>query len=386
MNTLDAARALQSSIVKDRRHLHEHPELSFKETETARFAAKRLKQFSDSVQEGIGITGVIADLGAKGKNVAIRADMDALPIDEETALPFSSKNQGIMHACGHDAHVACALAAAEILKERKISGRVRFLMQPSEEFGDEEGKSGAERMIEEGVMDDVDYVIGQHVITAIPAGKVAILDGPAMASSDNFEITITGKGGHGAYPHTTVDAVSLAGLFLNAVDKIVSRKINANEQAVVSICSVRSSSDRTNIISESVRILGTMRSFDDGVRTQLRRELENACKVVIAFGGDYELKYLFGYEAVVNNSSVAAIMRQVATEFVGAAQVVSVEPQMGSEDFSLFAKKAPGAFMFLGVGPNNPKPHHSPGFAIEESPLYLGSAILAETAIRLMSN
>ncbi len=384
MDILKASKTLQSSIVKDRRYLHQHPELSFAETETALFAANRLRDLGYLVKEKIGKTGVIADIGKKGKNIAIRADMDALPIEEAVSSSFSSKNHGVMHACGHDAHIACALGIANILKETNFTGRIRFLMQPSEECGDEEGKSGAERMIEEGVMDDIDYVIGQHVLAGIPAGKVAIMDGAVMSNADNFEIIISGKGGHGAYPHTTVDAVSLTGLFLNAVDKIISRKIKAGEPSVVSICSIKSSSDRGNIISENVRILGTLRSFNDDVRKQLKVELENACETVRPLGGDYKLKYEFGYDAVVNDSHVAEIMRQVAKDFIGNTNVITVDPQMGSEDFSLFAKKAPGAFMFLGVGTEPIRQHHSPSFEIDESPLHIGTAILAETALRLV--
>jgi amidohydrolase len=384
MNLLKAASELQKLIVEDRRHLHQYPELSFNEIETASFAAKRLNELGYSVKEGVGRTGVVADFGKGGRKVAIRADMDALPIQEATGLPFSSKRSGVMHACGHDAHVACALAAAQVLKAEKLPGSLRFLMQPSEEFGDEEGKSGAQRMIEQGAMETVDYVIGQHVYTPIPKGTVAIMDGPVMSACDNFEITVIGKGGHGAYPHQTVDAVALTGLLLNAINHIISRKLKAGVPAVISIGALASSSDRGNVISDSVRILGTMRSFNKDVRQMLMQELDNACQLVRPLGGDYRVKYLFGYEATVNDKSVAELMRQVAADFIGPDNVLTIEPQMGSEDFSLFAKEAPGAFMFLGVGTEKPQPHHSPTFVIDESSLYLGSAILAETAVRLM--
>lgn len=384
MSIVKAASELQEAIVKDRRCIHQNPELSFNEVETAAMTAKRLNELGYVVKEKIGRTGVVADLGKGGKTVAIRADMDALPIQESAAHSFASKRANVMHACGHDAHVACVLAAAQLLKREKLPGSLRVLMQPSEEFGDSEGKSGAQRMIEQGAMEDVDYVIGQHVTTFTPSGTVAILDGPAMAACDNFEITVIGKGGHGAYPDQTIDAVALTGLLLNAINQIISRKLKAGVPAVLSIGSIVSSSDRGNVISETVRILGTMRSFDSGVRALLKRELDNACQLVKPLGGDYKLKYLFGYEATVNDAKVAEVMRQVATEFVGAKNVINVEPQMGSEDFSLFAKQAPGAFMFLGVATKNAQPHHSPTFEIDEEPLYLGTAILTETAIRLM--
>lgn len=382
---IDRARQLQEEIVSLRRHLHAYPELSFLEFETAKLAAETLAELGFKVKTGLARTGVVADLG-HGPTVAIRADMDALPIQEATGAPYRSTSPDAMHACGHDAHVSCALGAAKLLAREKLAGRLRMLMQPAEESGDEEGVSGAKRMIEAGAMDGVAAVIGLHVDATLPAGKAAVMAGPVMAAADSFKITIKGKGGHGAYPETAIDSVVLAAQIIQSAQQIVSRRVSALEPAVITIGSVQSSSARGNVISESVTLLGTIRSFTEPVRQKLISELDRVCSIVRCVGGDYETEWELGYPATVNDPGVAAIMRQAACDLIGPENVIDIPPKTWSEDFSMLAQVAPGAFMFLGAEiEGDRRSHHSPNFDIDESGLHIGSAILAETAQRLMS-
>jgi amidohydrolase len=311
--------------------------------------------------------------------------MDGLPIEEISDQPYKSKHSGVMHACGHDAHVSCALAAAKLLSAENLNGKIRFLMQPAEENGDSEGKSGAFRMIEDGAMQDVKAVIGLHMDASIQAGKVAIMPGAVMAAADIFKITVQGKGGHGAYPETTIDAVVLASQLVLAIQQIVSRRISALEPAIVTVGSFHSSSQRGNVISESVVLQGTIRSFSEDTRQKLIKELENTCALVKSLGGNFTIDWELGYPATINDSRVAAIMSEVACELIGKENVITIEPKTWSEDFSMLAQKAPGAFMFLGGEiEGDRRSHHSPNFDIDESGLYIGSAILAQTAKRLI--
>jgi amidohydrolase len=312
--------------------------------------------------------------------------MDALPIAEANDLPYKSKNDGVMHACGHDAHVSCVLGAAKLLSNEKLPGRVRILMQPSEETCDEEGKSGAKRLIEDGAMEDVSSVIGLHMDATIPAGKVGIISGPVMAAADCFKITVKGKGGHGAYPENTVDAVVMASLVVQAIQQIVSMRVSAHEPAIISIGSIHSSSTRPNVISDSVVLLGSIRTFNQNTRKKLMDELDKACQITRALGGDYTREWELGYPATVNNQIIAEVMRDAAADLIGEENIIEIKPKTWSEDFSMLSEIAPGAFMFLGGEiAGDRRSHHSPTFDIDESGLYIGSAILAETALRLMT-
>jgi amidohydrolase len=383
---LDRAKELQKEIVELRRYLHRHPELSFEETQTAKLASERLKEMGYSVNEGIAKTGVVANLGNTGKTIAIRADMDGLPILESNKADYCSANSGVMHACGHDAHVSCGLATAKLLsKMDHLPGRIKMLMQPAEEDTDSEGKSGAFRMVEEGVMDGVAAVIGLHMDASLPAGKVAIMPGPVMAACDGFRLTVKGKGGHGAYPETTVDSVVIAAQIITAIQQIISRRISALDPGVITIGSVQSSSSRGNVIADNVVLLGTIRSFTEEVRVKLRDELERACSIARAMGGDYSIEYELGYPPTVNDPRIAEIMRKAAVDLIGPENVVTLPLKTWSEDFSMLAQASPGAFMFLGAEMTDyRRSHHSPDFDLNEAGLYLGPAILAETALRLM--
>lgn len=398
LSMLERAKELQDNLVKIRRQIHQYPELSFQEHQTSQFAAERLKELGYNVTTGIARTGVVAELGAgkagsgagktgsgAGKIVAVRADMDALPILEENQVAYCSKNEGVMHACGHDAHVACALGVAQLLgQEDRLAGRVRILMQPAEEDVDEETKSGARRMIEGGAMDGVAAVVGLHMDSSLAAGKVAIMPGPIMAAADAFEIVITGKGGHGAYPETTVDAVVIASQLVMTLQQIVSRRVSALEPAVVTVGSFHSSSSRGNVISESVTLQGTIRSFSDSLREKLMAEVRQVSEMVRALGAEVKVDFEVGYPATINHERVAEIMRSAAVDLIGEANVVILPQKTWAEDFSMLARVAPGAFMFLGGEiAGDRRSHHSPHFDIDESGLYVGSAILAETTKRL---
>ena len=384
--TIEEAKKLQDEIVKVRRLIHERPELSFDEHETAKLAAQKLGELGYSVKEKVGKTGLTAEFG-EGKIIGIRADMDALPIQEENDVEYKSKNEGVMHACGHDAHVSIALATAKILKNQKLNGKIRMLMQPAEEYGDEEGVSGAVRMIEDGALKDVSAVIGLHVDASIPAGKVAVLDGPVMAAVDGFSLKVKGKGGHGAYPETCVDAIVIGAQIVQAIQQIVSRRVSALEPAVVTIGSFKSSSSRGNVIAEEVHMEGTFRSFNEAVRKTIKEELEKVCSIAKNLGGDCEIEYHLGYPPTYNTPEISTIMRQVAIDLIGKENVIDAPPKTWSEDFSFMAEESPGAFMFLGAEiEGDTRSHHSPKFNIDESGLYIGSAILAETAQRLISH
>ncbi len=383
---LEQAKQLQKEIVELRRHLHSEPELSFHENKTADLAADKLSTMGYNVKRNVGKTGLFGDIGA-GTRIAIRADMDGLPIQESNETAYRSKNAGVMHACGHDAHVSCALAAAKIIAghERELKGGIRMLMQPAEEFGDDEGKSGAYRMIQDGVLEGISAVIGLHMDANIPAGKVSVMPGPVMAAADGFTITITGKGGHGAYPETTVDAVVLGAQVVQAIQQIVSRRVSALEPAIVTIGSFHSSSTRGNVVSGEVVLEGTFRTFSKDVRQKIVEELDRACSIVRALGGDYKIHYEMGYPTTVNDPEIARIMREVAIELIGDKNVIDVPKKTWSEDFSMFAEIVPGAFMFLGGEvAGDRRSHHHPAFDIDESGLYIGTAILAETAKRLI--
>jgi len=383
---LERARALQDQIVAWRREVHMHPELGFKEHRTAGLVADALRAMGLSVATDVAKTGVVGCLGAGRPAVGIRADMDALPLQEANDVPYASQTPGVMHACGHDAHVGILLGVARLLSEMtdRPAGQIRFLFQPCEEGWDPEGKSGAMRMVEEGVLAGLDAVIALHVNTKVPAGKVEVRSGDAMAAVDSFNATLTGAGCHGAYPHLGVDPIFILAQVINAIHGVRARRINPVRPAVISIGAVHAG-DAPNVIPDAVRLNGTLRSYDDETRERLVEELERALGVARALGGDYQLEIERGYPATYNDPEVAATMRQVTEEMLGAEGLYPPEPAMGAEDFSYMAREAPGAMFMLGakIGQEE-RPHHSPVFDVDESVLYIGAAVLAETACRLL--
>ncbi|MBZ0302504.1 MAG: amidohydrolase [Anaerolineae bacterium] len=387
-NRLEHARSLQDQLVAWRRDIHMHPELGFEEYRTAKTVAEALTEMGIEAETGIGVTGVVARIGEGKPVIGIRADMDALPIDEENEVPYASETANKMHACGHDAHTAMLLGVARMLTEIPASdrpkGEIRLLFQPSEERQDAEGKSGAMRMIDDGALEGVDQVIALHVASGLEAGKIEIRSGYAMANADAFEATIYGSGGHGASPHRGTDPIFMLAQLLNAIWGIRARRINPIEPAIISIGSIRAG-DASNVIPAEVYINGTIRSYSDEIREQLHEELDRAFGVVKALGGDYKLRIYSGYDATYNDPEVAKLIAQITGEMLGEEHIEPGEPGMGAEDFGYMTKLAPGAMFMLGAKyDDKERGHHTPIFNIDESTFPIGSAMLIETAFRLM--
>ncbi len=382
---LKQSHAISEELIEWRRDFHMHPETGFDVHRTAGIVADELEKMGYRVKRGVGKTGVVAEIGDGGKLIAIRADMDALPLFELNNTDYKSKNEGKMHACGHDAHTAMALGAAQLLTKEKFSGRIRFLFQPSEETADEEGLSGAVRMSMEGAMEGVDYVIAQHVDPTMPVGTISINAGPCSGGVDSFFAVITGKGGHGAYPHTTVDPFYLLAHVILALNAIVSRRLDPFEPAVVSIGSM-SGGFTENVIPESVKLTGTLRFTTPEVQKQIHQELKRAFSVAKALGGDYDLKIEIGAPPMINDESVSNMIEKTGKDILGENKVFELHKSLGAEDFGSFMEHAPGAMYTLGTQKKGHEDYllHHPKFDIDERALPIGTAMLVETALRFL--
>jgi amidohydrolase len=382
---LKQAHGILEEITEWRRDFHMYPELGFEVQRTAGIVAAELKKMGYRVKTGVGKTGVMADIGQGGKMVAIRADMDALPLQELNQVEFKSKIDGRMHACGHDSHTAMALGAAQILAKEKFEGRIRFLFQPAEEVGDEEGKGGATRMTEDGAMEGVDYVIAQHIDPAHPTGTISISSGACFGGSDSWFGIIEGKGGHGAYPHETVDPFFLLAHVIFALNGIVSRRLDPFAPAVVSIGSIDGGSTE-NIIPQSLKITGTLRYIDPTVQKQIHAEIKRAFEIAKVLGGSYELKFETGSLPLINDERVSAEIEKIGVKMLGRENVTEPKKTLGAEDFGTFMRKAPGAMFFLGVQKKGHEGYllHHPKLDLDESALPIGTAILVETAMKLL--
>jgi amidohydrolase len=363
----------RETIVNYRRTLHQIPETAYTEIKTSAFVAEQLQQMGLEVQTGIAKHGVVGfmPLGDAGKTVLLRADMDALPIGEETGLPFASTHSDAMHACGHDGHMAMVLGAALVMKKLKkdLAGQVKFLFQPAEE-----GPGGAEPMIAEGVMDNppVDYSLGAHLWPALPEGTIGVKSGPLMAAMDRFDLKIIGKGGHGAMPHMCVDSIDVAVQVVNALQRVVSRQMNPINPTVVTVGSFHGGTT-FNIIPDMVVMSGTTRTFDRDIwRTWPERLDKIIGGVCDTMGATYELDFQPGYPPTVNNNEVAEMARRSAADVVGAANVVEPEATMGGEDMSFYLEKSKGCFVFLGVGRDGGLPLHNSRFDFNEDVLFSG--------------
>jgi carboxypeptidase Ss1 len=387
MDFLAEARNIEPELIRTRRLLHRRPELSYHELATAKIVADRLESLGIRVKTGVGETGVVGVLKGrkKGKVVGLRADMDALPIEEAAEVEFRSRVRGVMHACGHDTHVAMLLGAARILSEhrRELPGTVKFLFQPAEEQG---GRGGAMPMIEDGALKDpkVDYMFGLHIVNAYKTGEIAVREGATMAAPDCFKMRIVGRGGHGAYPHQGVDPVYVAAQVILALQGVSGRMINPVQPFVVSVCSVHSGT-KDNIMPDDALLEGTIRTLDSNTRRVAKAKVrEVAMKVSEAFGARAEVDFTEDAYPVTYNDP--ATTRKVAELLKGMPGVkVRVADQvMWGEDFSRFLEKAPGTFCFLGSG-NKAKgcvqPNHSSKFKIDEDALKVGAAALAMLAM-----
>jgi amidohydrolase len=386
---LSRAQALSEELIRLRRDIHQHPELGFQEFRTARLVADTLQEIGLNVRTGVGRTGVVAEIGSgRGPTIAIRADMDALPITEQNDVPYRSTNHGVMHACGHDAHTAMLLGAAHLLRQsfadEKWPGTVRLLFQPSEERS-EDGVSGATAMIEDGALEGVDAAIALHVFSDLRAGICHFQDGYSLASVDSFRAYIRAEGGHGAYPHYTKDPLFILVPVLTALYGIPSRRINPLRPSVVSLGEIQAGT-ATNVIPGEVYLSGTIRSYGEKTREQLWLEVENALRISEIMGGSYELKLDKGYPCLHNDPRVNQWMRQVTRDLVGQDAVQESEFGMGGEDFAYMTQAVPGAMFMLGaqIDDGVQRNHHTDNFDIDESILPLGAAILGETARRFV--
>lgn len=381
---LQRARDIYEQLVAWRREFHAHPELGFRETHTAARVAEVLTGLGYRVRTGVGRTGVVAERGEGHPIVAIRADMDALPIQEANDVPYASQVPGVMHACGHDAHTAIALGVAKLLADEPFPGTVRLLFQPAEEVADEEGLSGAPRMIQDGAMEGGDAVLALHVDPSVSAGDIVLETGPSSAGVDTFYATILGRGGHGASPHKAVDPIYIAAHVILALHGIVSRRLDPMAPAVVSIGSIHGG-QADNVIPDRVELTGTIRYMKPEVQRQLHAEIERALQIARALGGDYELRLEIGYPPMINDARIVDFLRKVALDLLGEEHIRPPRPGMGAEDFGYFSALAPGAMLGLGCKiEGDERVAHSPRFDIDERCLPVGAAILAEAALRLL--
>lgn len=382
------AKAQRATLINIRRHLHMHPELSFQEFKTAKFIAQTLNAYNIACQEGVAKTGLVALI--KGRNpdkatVALRADIDALPIDEANNVPYKSQNVGVMHACGHDVHTASLIGVAQLLGGLKeaFEGTIKLIFQPAEE----KNPGGALSMIQEGVLECPRpmSIMGQHVDPSIPVGKVGFVQGIMLGSSDEIYITVKGKGGHAASPQYAVDPILIASHIIIALQQLVSRFCNPTVSSVLSLCQI-SSGATTNFIPETVQIAGTFRTADERWREEAHQKMVKiACGVADAMGGRCELDINRGYPCLSNDSALTQRNIEAARAFLGTAQVVDVERRMWAEDFAYYAQKVPACFYYLGVQ-NSARfgnVHiHTPTFNVDEAALELGSGLMAWLALK----
>jgi amidohydrolase len=382
---LKQAHALTEELIDWRRDFHMHPEIGFEVQRTARIVADELEKLGYRVQRKVGRTGVVADLGQGKPMVAIRADMDALPLEEMNDFEYKSTVAGAMHACGHDSHTAMALGAAAILAKTKFPGTVRFLFQPSEEVADEQGKSGAMRMVEDGAMQAVDYVIAQHVDPTAPVGSIGISAGPASGGVDSWFGEIRGKGGHGAFPHTAIDTFYLTAHVMLALYAITSRRIDPFAPSVVSIGSVNGGFTE-NVIPERVRITGTLRFTTPEVQQQIHAEISRAFEIARTLGGDFQLEFEIGSPPMINDAHVAEVIRTAGVDLLGEGNVHELHKTLGAEDFGSFMEHTPGAMFTLGVQKAGHEEFylHHPRFELDERALPIGVAVMVESALRFL--
>jgi IAA-amino acid hydrolase len=384
---LREATGFAEELVALRRDLHAHPELSFREHRTAAAAARAVEALGFRVRKGVGRTGVVAELGDGGPVIALRADMDALPIQQAGDASYRSTVPGVMHACGHDAHVAMLAGAARLLADAHsrgaLPGTVRLLFQPSEEASDDQGKSGAMRMVEEGAMDGVDAVFGLHIGAHLPSGQVYLSEGAIMAGSDLFTGTIRGNSSHAGRPQEGTDAIVLAAHVILACQMGTARRISPHAEGTLSIGTIHGGFAE-NVLAESVAVRGTIRYFSDDVRTTLRDALRRGFTVAETLGGRFDLVLKEGYPPVVNHPDAVEIARRATAAALGGECLREFEPMMGAEDFAILARQAPGCFIWLGAALEPPREHHHPAFDIDEDALPRGAALLAACALTAM--
>ncbi|MBV8281456.1 MAG: amidohydrolase [Candidatus Eremiobacteraeota bacterium] len=384
VDALEVPAPVVRDVIALRRDFHAHPELGFEEVRTAGIVAERLRALGYQVRTGVGQTGVLGILRSQrpGKTILLRADMDCLPIDERSGVEFSSTVAGKMHACGHDGHTAMLLGAAQMIMERRdlIHGTIVLCFQPAEE-----GKGGARAMIEDGVLDDphVDSVYGLHLNSLYPSGQVLVRSGPVMASSDSIEVTIRGRGGHGAAPHQTIDPILTSSYFVSQLQSVVARNVDPIQPAVVTIGAIHGGTIH-NVIPDNVELLGTVRAYSEAERSQMKprieRVLTGCCE---AQGASYDYTYIDRYPVTVNDAGEAAFVHELAVRTVGAPRIGQLAQTMGAEDFSFMLQRRPGCFFFIGSQSDERTAvaHHNARFAIDEACLPAGVQMMVALAL-----
>jgi amidohydrolase len=387
--SLDAlVEGIKDDLVAWRRRFHRDPELSFHEEETSRFVYETLDSFGNLELSRPTKTSVVARLvgGSPGYTIALRADMDALPIQEENDFEFASTNPGVMHACGHDGHTAMLLGAAKLLSGMKdrIDGEVRFIFQHAEELL----PGGARELVDAGVMDGVDNVVGIHLSSALPVGTIGVCYGASMAAPDSFDVKVTGRGGHAAKPHEAVDGIAIGAQVVTNLQHVVSRNTDPIDNVVLSITRFTGGT-AYNVIPGTVEMAGTVRTLDPETRERMPELMERVIKgITEAHGAGYEFSYHRGYRPVINEEKTTRAIEETAREIFGDERVEVTSPIMGGEDFSAYQQKAPGVFFQVGArneGEGITAPHHHPRFTIDEDALPVGVRMFLGATFRLLN-
>ncbi|CDQ40706.1 M20 metallopeptidase family protein [Virgibacillus salexigens] len=370
---------LYSEMVEIRRYLHQYPEISFHETKTAAFIAGHYKKLGIPYETKVGGNGVIATLkgGKPGKTIALRADFDALPIQDEKDVPYRSKIDGVMHACGHDGHTATLLSLAKVMKDYQyeLPGTIVFLHQHAEEYA----PGGAKPIIESGAIDHVDAVFGTHLWATTPLGVLQTSKQAFMAGADRFELTIQGKGGHGAYPHETKDAIVIGSQLISQLQQIVSRRVDPLDTVVVTV-GIFEAGEAFNVIADKARLVGTVRYINPTLQDKIISEMEAMIKgVCTSNDATYSFDYIKGYPPLINHASEAELLLEIARNIEDIKETQEVNPSMAGEDFAYYLLEKPGAFFFTGAQKHeNPYPHHHPKFDIDERSMPIAAKTLIE--------
>ena len=385
------AKKISPKLIEIRRQLHQYPELSFQEFETSKYIAAELTSWGIEFETGMAGTGICAWI--KGQNpenrkITLRADIDALPINEANEVAYKSKNEGVMHACGHDAHTSSLLGAAYILNQLREhwSGTIQLIFQPGEELL----PGGATKVIAEGWLDrpyPSTCILGQHVEPGMEVGKIGLCSGLFMASADEIYVTVTGKGGHGARPQDCIDTILISSQLIVALQQIVSRRANPIIPSVLTFGKINSSGGATNIIPNEVKILGTFRTFDEQWRIEAHELMQTMAEQLCAsMGAHCEFNIIKGYPFLLNNPNITEQLRRDASEYLGAENVIKMAPRMGAEDFAFYSHKMPASFYRLGTKNPNGSGLHSNTFDIDEAALEIGAGLMAWLAVKQLEN
>ncbi len=386
-NITEAIAAKRDFVLDCYMHLHQYPEPSFEEFETTAFIREQLEKIGGYTITTPLKTGLVAEIKAPnpGKTIALRADIDALCMNETGDTPFASKKEGVMHACGHDTHTSMLLGVAAVISEHinELSGTFRLLFQPAEEVP----PGGAIEYIAKGVLEGVDYILGQHVMPFLPTGQIGLLPGSMMAASDRFDLIVKGSGGHASQPMNTLDPIAIGAQIINNLQHLVSRELDPLDQLVISVTNFHAGSRAYNIIPDTAELLGSVRTFKEDVRQNVAKRIEDTARTIAqAHRADIDFTYHFGYDPTTNNPEVAGIIKDLIIERYGQEALPDILPLMGAEDFSRYLRVVPGCFFFLGIGneeKNYTAPLHHGHFRVDPEALPIGMEVMLRGAIKL---